>query len=202
MKEINIFRFAKFGKLYKTRGDKKAVYVGRKSKYFHHLVVEGSPKPVSYYEYGRRFEDNDTNEISDYDIVGVWEYSVKKEKFIVPKDMDKECVALCKKLNSLSHVKTTESCCGHLTQPYMIFFECDNFIRLGKLFRCVNRNYSDGKWRIEVSGSDVQPSYEFMLTSKVPFPSYEDMAESVGRLIENIEYWEEKKYDDYFRWGK
>lgn len=55
--------------------------------------------------------------------------------------MDKECIALCDKLNSLSDIETTESCCGHCKQPYMIFFNCYNFIRLGKLFRCVNRNY-------------------------------------------------------------
>ena len=34
MKEINIFKNAPFGKIYKTRNGKKAVFVGRKSKYF------------------------------------------------------------------------------------------------------------------------------------------------------------------------
>ena len=78
---------------------------------------------------------------------------------------------------------------------------CDDFIRLSRLFRCVNRNYSDGKWRIEVLGSDVQPSYEFMLTSKEPFLTYEEMEESINRLIENIGYWEDKRFDNYFRYG-
>ena len=74
MKEINIFRQAPFGKLYKTRSGKKAVFVGRKSKYLYCLVVEGSPKHIiSYFEYGRRFEDNDINKPSEYDIVGEWE---------------------------------------------------------------------------------------------------------------------------------
>ncbi len=78
---------------------------------------------------------------------------------------------------------------------------CDDFIRLGRLFRCVNRNYSDGKWRLEVLGSDVQPCYEFMLTSKEPFSSTEEMSESVKDLIENIDYWENKSFDNYFRYG-
>jgi hypothetical protein len=74
-------------------------------------------------------------------------------------------------------------------------------VRLGKLFRCVNRNYSDGKWRIEVDGSDVMPSYQFMLTSKTPFDSYEDMEKSVEILINNIDYWEDSIFDNYFRLG-
>jgi hypothetical protein len=75
-------------------------------------------------------------------------------------------------------------------------------VRLGKLFRCVNRNYSDGKWRIEVDGNDAMPSYQFILTSKAPFDSYEDMEKSVEMLIKNIDYWEDSKFDDYFRFGK
>jgi hypothetical protein len=116
--------------------------------------------------------------------------------------IDEECIELCDKLNSLSSVETLESCCGHCKNPYMIFFKCYDFIRLGKLYRCVNRNYSDGKWRIEVFGSDVQPCYEFILTSKEPFNSKEEMTESVNNLIENIDYWENPIFDDYFKNGR
>jgi len=113
--------------------------------------------------------------------------------------MDEECITLCDKLNSLSHVETTESCCGHCKEPYMIFFDCDDFIRLGKLYRCVNRNYSDGKWRIECCCSDGNPTHGFLLTSKEPFNSKEEMMESVNNLIENIDYWENPIFDDYFK---
>ena len=112
--------------------------------------------------------------------------------------MDKECIALCDKLNSLSDIETTESCCGHCKQPYMIFFNCYNFIRLGKLFRCINRNYSDGKWRIECCCSDRNPTYGFLLTSKEPFNSNEEMMKSINSLIENIDYWENPIFDNYF----
>ena len=115
--------------------------------------------------------------------------------------MDKECIALCDKLNSLTDVETTESCCGHCKEQYMIFFNCYDFIRLGKLFRCVNKNYSDGKWRIEVHGSDVHPCYGFLLISKKPFNSKEEMMESVNNLIENIDYWENPTFYDYFNFG-
>lgn len=112
--------------------------------------------------------------------------------------MDKECIDLCNKLNSLSDVETTESCCGHCKNQYMIFFNCYDFICLGKLYRCVDRNYSDGKWRIECSCSDESPVYGFLLISKEPFNSKEEMIESVNELIENIDYWENSRFDNYF----
>ena len=79
MKELNIFYKAPFGKLYKTRSGRKAVFVGRKSKYLYYLIVQGSPKYLTYFEYGRKFEDNDSNELSDYDIVGEWDFTIKKQ---------------------------------------------------------------------------------------------------------------------------
>ena len=81
----------------------------------------------------------------------------------------------------------------------MIFFNCYDFIRLGKLYRCVNRNYSDGKWRIECCCSDGNPTHGFLLASKEPFNSKEEMMESVNDLIENIDYWENPIFDDYFK---
>ena len=126
------------------------------------------------------------------------ELTIEKKAKAYDDFMDKECIALCDKLNSLSDIETTESCCGHCKQPYMIFFNCYDFIRLGKLFRCVNRNYSDGKWRIEVDGSDTQPCNQFMLISKEPFNSTEEMMQSVNELINNIDYWENPTFENYF----
>lgn len=126
------------------------------------------------------------------------ELSIEQKAERYDEYMDEECISLCDKLNSLSLIETTESCCGHCRSPYMIFFNCYDFIRLGKLFRCVNRNYSDGKWRIEVDGSDMKPCNQFMLISKEPFNSTEEMIKSVNGLIENIDYWENPIFDDYF----
>ena len=112
--------------------------------------------------------------------------------------MDKECINLCDKLNSLEYVETTESCCGHYKNPYMIFFNCFSFNVLGRLYRCINRNYSDGKWRIECCCSDVSPCYGFLLRTHEPFKTESEMTESINGLIENIDYWMDKKWDDYF----
>lgn len=119
-------------------------------------------------------------------------------KFFPPEDMDKECIALCTRLNELGDIQTYESCCGHLKERYMVFFETHDFVRLAKLFRCVNRNYSDGKWEILVDGTDMHPTFQFWLRSKEPFSSYEEMEESVNQLISNIDYWEDHAYDDHF----
>lgn len=112
--------------------------------------------------------------------------------------MDKECISLCDKLNSLEYVETTESCCGHYRNPYMIFFNCFSFNVLGRLYRCVDKNYSDGKWRIECCCGDTSPCYGFLLRTHEPFKTETEMVESINGLIENIDYWMDKKWDDYF----
>lgn len=119
-------------------------------------------------------------------------------KFIPPADMDEECIALCTRLNELGDVRTFESCCGHLKSRYMVWFECRSFVRLAKLHRCVDRNYSDGKWEVLVDGTDVHPTYIFWLRSREVFETYEEMKESVERLIANIDYWVDKRFDSYF----
>ena len=119
----------------------------------------------------------------------------------LPNSMDKECIELCKRLNALDGVETYESCCGHLKEQYMIFFYCNNFVTLAKLFRSVNRNYSDGRWELLVDGSDYHPTYCFWLRSIKPFKSYKAMEKSVKGLIENINYWEQEKFSNYFKYN-
>jgi hypothetical protein len=40
-----------------------------------------------------------------------------------PKDLDAECLELCRAMNSIPRLETTESCCGHGKSSYTIFFE-------------------------------------------------------------------------------
>ena len=84
----------------------------------------------------------------------------------------------------------------------MIFFQCNNFITLGKLYRCVDRNYSDGNWRIECCCSDNCPTHGFMLTSKNVFINKEEMETSINELISNILYWTQPKFNNYFNGTK
>ena len=121
-------------------------------------------------------------------------------KYII-EDFDEECIELCRTLNNLEGLKTTESCCGHLRDRFMIFFQCNNFSTLAKISRSVDKNYSDGKWELLVEGSDKKPCCGFWLRSKEPFKTEEEMNESVKRLIENLLYWSDPKFNDYFKYG-
>jgi hypothetical protein len=56
-------------------------------------------------------------------------------------NMDKECIQICDMLNSISDVRTTESCCGHCKDRFMIFFTCDNPHSLAIIARVFDRRY-------------------------------------------------------------
>ena len=113
--------------------------------------------------------------------------------------LDKECVSLVEILNKIDGVATIESCCGHLTAPYRIWFVSNSFSAVGILHRCVDKRYSDGKWKIEVDCSDRIPTNGFLLTSVEPFKTDSEMAESVDALIKNILYWCGEEFREYFK---
>lgn len=114
-------------------------------------------------------------------------------------EFDKECINLCKTLNEMDGLNTTESCCGHLKDRFMIFFKCDNFSTLAKISRSVNRNYSDGKWELLVDDIDTDPCCFFWLRSKEPFENEEEMNKSVDGLIDNLIYWQKSEFKNYFK---
>ena len=113
-------------------------------------------------------------------------------------NMDKECIKLCDILNSIPSIDTFESCCGHLKNRYSIWFFCNDIITISRLGRCVERNYSDGKWELLVDSTDTHPIGVFWLRSKVPFQSYGEMEESVNNLCNCIQHWFDTKFDSYF----
>lgn len=124
-----------------------------------------------------------------------WE-PAEKQKY--DGNMDKECIKLCDVLNSIPSIDTFESCCGHLKDRYSIWFFCNDIIAISRLGRCVERNYSDGKWELLVDSTDTHPNGVFCLRSKVPFQSYDEMEKSVNELCNGIQYWFNAKFDSYF----
>lgn len=48
------------------------------------------------------------------------------EEFGNKQDWDPEVVPLCDALNSIPGIQTLESCCGHGTQPFKIWFEAES----------------------------------------------------------------------------
>lgn len=123
---------------------------------------------------------------------------LNKSTVVLPPDMDVECVALCNVLNTLPGIETRESCCGHLKDRYSIWFHCENIDTLSRLARCVERNYSDGKWEVLVDSCDTSPRGFFWLRTKEPFSTEGEMEASWMRLIQNIDHWFKDDFDEYF----
>lgn len=112
-----------------------------------------------------------------------------------PSDMDKECIPLCDVLNSIEGIVTTESCCGHYKDRFYIWFSCFDIKTISRLGRCVERNYSDGKWELLVDSCDTHPVGLFCLRSKVVFIDKSELEHSTNKLVDGIKYWFEPKWD-------
>ena len=120
-----------------------------------------------------------------------------KPKIELPSDVDKECLDLCNELNRLPGLETFDSCWGHGTSPFVIFFKCDNIDTISRLGRTVDRRYSDGMWRIEVDSLDLQPRGCFALTAREILDKA-TLEESIRSFIESINYWFSDQFDSYF----
>jgi len=95
-------------------------------------------------------------------------YSMKKamnrrmldidSKEVLASEMDEVMIDLCKAMNCLAGVRTTDSCCGHGDGGPWVFFECTDSQSLFFLARCVDRMHFRHSWRIEVGITDTNES--------------------------------------------
>jgi len=71
--------------------------------------------------------------------------------------IDEEVRDLCDAMNALPGIKTTDSCCGHSTSSFSIFFEVTDEEGLFFLTRCVDRRYwkHGYLWHIDLSVGDM-----------------------------------------------
>jgi len=120
-----------------------------------------------------------------------------KTELPCPPDMDEQCIELYYLLNSLPDTNTFESCCGHEKEVYMMFFRCFNIGVLSRLGRAVERNYSDGNWEIVVDSVDGDPCGCFWLRTKHILKK-DELDKSLAQLIDNIKYWFDDEFDNYF----
>lgn len=114
--------------------------------------------------------------------------------------MDPECVKLCDTLNDFDGIETTESCCGHLKNNYAIWFRCKNFTDLAILSRAIDKRYCGTKfiWRVTSVTHDMFPKYGFMLECPGIHDSIEEMMQDIDIICENIEYWKNNNFYEYF----
>ena len=139
----------------------------------------------------------DTN-IIDIEIKQKEDMEEKKDNY--DGNMDKECIQICDVLNSISDVRTTESCCGHCKDRFMIFFTCDNPHSLAIIARVFDRRYicTSQPWHIELQTKD-SGGYDYFIHSETKYSSEEVMMKDVNKIIENIKYWCDDKFASHFK---
>lgn len=130
-----------------------------------------------------------------YDFV---ETTLREPPVVLPSDMDEQCIDLCVTLNRLPGVTTFESCCGHNKYTFRVWFRCTNISTISRLGRCIEKNYSDGNWRIFVDSCDINPIGVFCIETKEVLDN-KTLNESLCGLIKNINYWFGKEFDNYFK---
>ena len=114
--------------------------------------------------------------------------------------MDAECIAICDALNSIPDVRTTESCCGHCKDRFMIFLTCDNSHSLAIIARVFDRRYigTSQPWYVELQTKD-SGSYDYFIHSETKYDSEEVMMKDINQIIENIKYWCDDKFASHFK---
>lgn len=80
----------------------------------------------------------------------------KKKNGVCQDSIDKECKLLCDALNLLPGVETSESCCGHKTNNYRIWFKCNDPKVLAYLARFMSHNYYNYEWAKDADGNSIQ----------------------------------------------
>jgi hypothetical protein len=141
---------------------------------------------------------NMVNETISIEIKNKEDMEEKKDNY--DGNMDKECIQICDVLNSISDVCTTESCCGHCKDRFMIFFTCDNPHSLAIIARVFDRRYigTSQPWHIELQTKD-SGAYDYFIHSETKYSSEEVMMKDVNKIIENIKYWCDDKFTSHFK---
>lgn len=124
------------------------------------------------------------------------------------KGFDKECIDICRALNSLKGVHTYESCSGHLKERFAIYLHCTDFTSLAKLAFVFDLRYCGTKnpFTMRISAIDYPkvhtPPFSIDILSERPYRSFREMKEDMDTLIANINFRKEKRMEDFFKDGR
>lgn len=69
-------------------------------------------------------------------------------------EIDTECLPLVKALNNIPGIHTTESCCGHNNEAFIIFACAVDIASLYILGRHFDRNYCTAGWTVRLVVND------------------------------------------------
>lgn len=124
-----------------------------------------------------------------------------KLKSGLPRDLDLECAPLVMALNSLPGVRTSCSCCGHLKDPFEVYFYCKNALSLSIIARACDDNYGGSSWKIEVetaeSAPETYPMTMYRLCSKNTFRSWKQMNFKVWTAVGRLYFWADPYYKNH-----
>ena len=100
------------------------------------------------------------------------------------KEMDPECIELCKILNQIPGIKTRSSCCGHGESPYWILFDLDtDRDAIAYVLCCL----WEKDWFIQLKYViDEKPKYYFELLGPIGERAFKDslfLAERIEKYL-------------------
>lgn len=128
---------------------------------------------------------------------------------MAPTLLDPEVIQLVRRLNELPGIKTTESCCGHGSRPFSIFFQVDPREERGLFFltRCADRRYwkYGYLWQITLSVGDAMASHKGRKILPIAYELHSgpivgfDAYAQAQSLVENIDtHWEDRAFREAF----
>jgi hypothetical protein len=93
-----------------------------------------------------------------------------------PKDLDRECLALCKAMNRLPGIETTESCCGHGKHEYLIFFKPKSFDAMLPILYLMDSCHTavQGRWIVRAYTDCSADRARFVLEGPIGEIAYSD----------------------------
>ena len=125
-------------------------------------------------------------------------------------NMDFECVALCNALNSVKGIVTHESCCGHGSCSFSIFFRATSWKGLFFVTRCVDKRYwkHGHEWMINLSVGDtivngVLPTSFRLQSERIGKEAFRQSLDLVENMNHHLHHTNFKKgfgmtFDDFY----
>lgn len=105
--------------------------------------------------------------------------------------LDEEVAELVWALNRLPGIETSESCCGHGTEPFNIWFRCTDFLARGLLTiaRLTCPRYGGGPAiRVELYHGDIpEEQVSFLLEGGVGDPTYAEADRLAARVNAHVD---------------
>jgi hypothetical protein len=99
--------------------------------------------------------------------------------------MDKECVALCDAMNRIPGIQTYESCCGHGTSDFRIWFGVTSLENLPILLYYLDPCHVGFRWHCEAGTDCAMSPVRFHISSECKGQEAYEQAERIAVAINN-----------------